>query len=467
MSPKILLIVARHRDHWRTFPFGATTIFGILKENNYKVDYVDCDFEHKNIEDMISISELSGYNIIAISGIISCYKHVKYDLIPIIKKHAPKSLIIIGGYLATSIPELLLKNNLCDIAFIGEGNESILEFLKVYDQPNQWGNIKGIAFKETNGYIANTGMRVSREFWGNIVPYYKYIDINYYNSFTPQADKFYPVLAEIGCPYRCEFCFNSSGVFGHKIRSPKSVVEEIIEAKKRYDFKYVNIMGENLLSKPTWINEFCELLDENKLTIQWGASGHANTINKGILKLIKSHGCSYVGIGFENYSQKILDNMNKKVKVEKYKEIIKLFRRYDFKISGTCIFGYFGEDYSTVEENIQFMKKNYSPHEFFWIQPYPLTEFWNKCKEKKIFTNDEEMIEKLGEADDFVINVTEFTDVELFGMKEKIDKAVKDLSNHRKLSNIVLYVKSNGIFNTVKKLLLFANRKVFGLLGKI
>jgi radical SAM superfamily enzyme YgiQ (UPF0313 family) len=126
----------KHREADITFPFGVATIYSVLKDKGYEVDLIDCTISFTDLPDMISAEEIGRYDIIGIGGLVSAYKRVKYDIIPFINANAPNALKIIGGYLGISVPELLLKNKLCDVVFLGDAEESILEFLKVYqDRP--------------------------------------------------------------------------------------------------------------------------------------------------------------------------------------------------------------------------------------------------------------------------------------------------------------------------------------------
>ena len=116
----------KHRKGDKTFPYGIATIFCTLKDKGFSVDLADCVITDKNLDELVSPEQLRQYDIIGIGGLISCYKRVKYEIVPFLRSHAPHALIIIGGYLGTSVPELLLKNNLCDVVFRGDAEESIL-----------------------------------------------------------------------------------------------------------------------------------------------------------------------------------------------------------------------------------------------------------------------------------------------------------------------------------------------------
>lgn len=424
MRARILLVLPRHRDWMRVFPFGIAAVYSVLKEHGYDVHLIDCDYNYNRIEELITPQDVRRYDIIGIGGLVSAYKEVKYEIVPFLKSCAPDSLIAVGGYLGLSAPDLLLRNRLCDVLFLGDAEESILEFLQVYPDKKDWSKIRGIAYLTGENTITNTGIRLTDDIEAVHVPYYKHIDLEWYNCHRKPNEKEYPLVVEIGCPYNCSFCFNS-GSSRIMRRSPEHVIDEIRVALKQFGYPRVSMMAENLLSKPKWMRRFCELIRHYDLDFRWAASGHANHLTEDMLQLIASHGCDSIGIGFENFSQKILDNMNKKTKVEQYINVIKLLRQHDFQFSGTCIFGYLGEDHQTVEENIRFMKDYVIPRDYFWIQPYPLTTLYKQCIEKGLIKDEELHLERLGDAKDYVINISQLSDKQLFQARARLDSASK------------------------------------------
>lgn len=422
---KILLVMPKHREWNKYFPFGIATIFVFLKEKGYRVKLIDLDYNWIDLKDAIPESELKDYDIVGIGGLISAYKRVRQELVPYLKNKAPQAKIIIGGYLGTSIPELLLKNGLCDAAVIGDGEETFLELLEKIDQDKEsWKSIKGLAFRQGAQYI-NTGPRILNNLNDTYVPFHKYFDFRtqYLINESGKGKKIqsYPMVIIRGCPFSCNFCFNSVR-YKVRERAPEKIVEEIEYVYHQFGYRNFNLMAENLLSRPAWATRFCQLLKEKKLKIKWDGSGHARTINDEILKLVKRNGCYKIGIGFESFSQKILDNMNKQTTVDDYRRIIKLLRKNKLEFTGTIIFGYFGENDQTIKENLNFLKENLLWGDYFWIQAYPLTTLYKQCLEKGLIPDEDQYLQKLGDASEFVINLTDYSDEELKQKKQYLEQ---------------------------------------------
>jgi len=422
--PRILLVMPIHRKGDKTFPFGIATIYSQLKDRKYDVDLCDCVVEGKSFPELIRPAEIRRYDIIGIGGLISSYKRVKEEIVPFIREHAPGALVLIGGYLGVSVPEMLLRRGLCDVCFLGDAEESIFEFLKVRGRREEWKSVAGIAYLDEDGSMVNTGIRRLESLEASYIPYYKYMDIDKYNAHRKERERAYPLVVEVGCIYNCNFCFNSSRN-KPRSRNPGHVIAEIKTALGKFKFRKVDLMSENLLSRPRWVAEFCERIRQDGLRFQWEACGHARTLNDDILKLVKRHGCTEIGIGFENFSQKLLDNMNKRVKVEDNVRALRLLRRNRLKYSGTMIFGYLGEDRETVEDNVRICRECAYSGPYYWIQAYPMTVLYAQCLERGIIRNEEEYIEKLGDITDFVINLTGVSDGELAEMRNYLNDSIR------------------------------------------
>lgn len=146
--------------------------------------------------------------------------------------------------------------------------------------------------------------------------------------------------------------------------------------------------------------------------------------------------------------------MNKKTKVDDYRSVIKLLRKYGFEFTGTTIFGYFGEDNQTIKENLDFMKENLLSPAYFWIQAYPLTVLYKQCLEKGLIPDEDKYLQKLGDAADFVINLTHWSDEELKRKKQYLEEEARRIFKPS-LSLFIKYLKAYGLKKTLKKALAY------------
>lgn len=167
------------------------------------------------------------------------------------------------------------------------------------------------------------------------------------------------VIFSRGCPYQCYFCaMPETRKYNSGIRHRNSgLIEEEIEYLKR-DY---NMEGINLL------DEICFPLEREKAIAQLEAIGRAGIIWRGqcrvdgvtpeLAKLARESGCMALGIGVESVSQQALDIINKKIDINKAKEIIHLLKRNDIETRIYLIIGLPGESDDIVQQTWSFIKE--------------------------------------------------------------------------------------------------------------
>jgi radical SAM superfamily enzyme YgiQ (UPF0313 family) len=91
------------------------------------------------------------------------------------------------------------------------------------------------------------------------------------------------------------------------------------------------------------------------------------------------------------------------------------------------------ETEETIRESVQFCKDNLVGGEFFFLTPIPGTEVYQTVIENGIIQNEDLYAEHLGEVRDFLVNVTQMENEELFTLKEN---AEREIIAHLKEHNI-------------------------------
>ena len=73
---------------------------------------------------------------------------------------------------------------------------------------------------------------------------------------------------------------------------------------------------------------------------------------------MEKSGCYYIPLGIESGTQRILDLMNKNLRIEKIKKNVKLIKKYTkIKVGGFFILGYLTETKKEIRNTISFAKK--------------------------------------------------------------------------------------------------------------
>ena len=107
----------------------------------------------------------------------------------------------------------------------------------------------------------------------------------------------------------------------------------------------------------------------------------ADRMNEEVIAAMKESGCFRVWIGAESGSQRIIDAMDRRVKVEQVQEMIQLSKKYGVETGTFIMLGYPGETENDIEETINHLK-NSNPDHFTITVAYPIkgTEFFQEIE---------------------------------------------------------------------------------------
>ena len=93
------------------------------------------------------------------------------------------------------------------------------------------------------------------------------------------------------------------------------------------------------------------------------------------------------------------------------------------------------ETEETVRETIDFCKQNLVGGEFFFVTPIPGAELYEYAKENKIVNDEDVYMEHVCEVRDFLVNLTNMSNEELFNLKEQAEHEIRE---HLKRYNIMV-----------------------------
>ncbi len=116
------------------------------------------------------------------------------------------------------------------------------------------------------------------------------------------------VCASRGCPFACEFCYNSSDYVHHRYRNRpiESVIREIADLGTRH----VMFIDDNLIGNIGWTWELVRAL--KPLGLKWNAAVSANIgAHLDLLDAMKESGCRSLFIGFETVNGDSLRSVRK------------------------------------------------------------------------------------------------------------------------------------------------------------
>ena len=325
-------------------PIGLMYLGASLEYHGFKVKIIDlCD--DKNWEN--TVKNLVG-DVFGLTCVTSNYNAAK-NIINLLPKDSIK---IIGGPHATALPMETFKDVKCHLV-VGEGENVI----------------SGI-FQEKTPRIWNGGLIDVNKY---PIPARHLVNINYYQP-EMSGGKSTSVYTSRGCPYNCNFCFK---ITGNKIRyrDNKNILEEIIQCKEKYGFRNIVFGDDNFLLNRKRVMKLCKELI--KFDLNFKCIGRCDHVDKDYLKFLYDHGFTEINYGVESGSQRMLDLMGKKEKVEDCKNAINWAKEVGLIVKAFFVVGFPGENKESINETKRFISET-MPNKWLLSQfaPLPGCDVW-------------------------------------------------------------------------------------------
>jgi anaerobic magnesium-protoporphyrin IX monomethyl ester cyclase len=272
---------------------------------------------------------------------------------------------------------------------LGEG-EATLEELLVAIQSGAYANfssVAGIAYLE-DGRIRQTGSRaqiacLDDQPW----PARRAIDIHRYVKTWRDAHGKGSVnfITARGCAYRCRWC--SHQVYGqtHRRRNPLLVVDEVEWLLQEYSPDMVWVSDDVFTIHHDWLRKYAAEMRRRGLHIPFECISRADRLNDEMMEILAELGCFRVWIGSESGSQRILDSMDRGVKLEQVQKAVELSRLHGIQSGMFLMWGYEGEEIEDIEATVKHVSKS-QPDLFFTTVSYPIkgTPYYQKVQDRLV-----------------------------------------------------------------------------------
>lgn len=179
------------------------------------------------------------------------------------------------------------------------------------------------------------------------------------------------VSTQRGCPYKCAWC--SRAVYGtsYRRRSPQHVVAELRTLVDRYAPDQFWFVDDVFTINHNWLAGFAEALDAAGLRIRYECITRADRMNERVVELLSRTGCVRVWIGAESGSQRILDAMQRQVRVEQVTAMIRAASDAGMQTGTFLMLGYPGETETDIVATERYLR-DARPDLFTVTLAYPI-----------------------------------------------------------------------------------------------
>jgi len=187
-----------------------------------------------------------------------------------------------------------------------------------------------------------------------------------------------------GCPFRCDFCYNSGCEHQYVKRDIADVVADI----NAVGMKHVLFIDDNFAGDPVHTRELLKAI--KPLGIKWNAAVSLNIARDGeLLDLMKESGCRSLFIGFESVSPDSISGVHKGQNLlQPYEEAVEAIHSRGIMINASFVFGLDGDTKETFKATVEWIVKNrietVTSH---ILTPYPGTVLYDRMKSEGRITD--------------------------------------------------------------------------------
>jgi radical SAM superfamily enzyme YgiQ (UPF0313 family) len=282
---------------------GLALISAVLERAGYAVNLLDANAMRLQPEETAALAE--GADVIGLTAMTPT-AGAAMSIAKCIKQINPAVPVILGGVHATLLPEeTLAKAPAIDIILRGEGEDVLLELLKVIEQKQPLNSVPSISYRQDGNIISTEAATGSIDI--DSLPFHAYhlLNLDSYQPGPPhgRAAPFAAIMTSRGCPYRCAYC--SKPVFGKNFRaqSAERVLAEIDYLKDNFGIKEFAVYDDVFTLNNKRAMAIAEGIIKKKLDIIWTCESRVNLVDEELLRKMKQAGCYAIAYGIESHPQ--------------------------------------------------------------------------------------------------------------------------------------------------------------------
>jgi hypothetical protein len=265
-----------------------------------------------------------------------------------LRERGCRQVLVFGGPNVAKDREgdIALRTGLADVVVHGEGEATLLELVEVLGRGGDLGTVEGI------------GRLVDGEpSWTPFRPLIRPLDQLPYPDFSDfrwedYADPFrIPLMGSRGCVLSCSFCYETVYWKRFRMMSPKRIVDEIEHQVRHHPLRHQVESGEHhfyVMFGDSLVNghlrslrEMCDLLIERDLAVHWGGQATVDKrMDDEVCAQLRAAGCTGLAVGLESGSQRVLDDMGKRFKVDDAVDVIRRFHDAGMPLTVNVMVGF-------------------------------------------------------------------------------------------------------------------------------
>lgn len=295
-------------------PMGLLAIASSLKTAGYAVELIDPQI-HADYLDRLHTALRKPQLFVGMSTYLG--ENIKHavEMSRLIKSERPKVPLVLGGPLASSIPEVFFRQMPVDYIVMGSGEETVVrlaEALAMSRDPSPMPNIS---------YMRDGKLTVGELFvFEGCLDDLPVIDLEEWVDGIATLGSI-PLITSRGCRRGCAFCYNTfTGKKKFYLRSPESVINEMERWYSRFNISTFQLFDDNFLLDPHRALTILDEMAKRKWKVE-RLFGHLNEFDHVTPEQLAGS-VTWIVMCIESASLRIQKLLNKRIDLGKALDLI-------------------------------------------------------------------------------------------------------------------------------------------------
>jgi anaerobic magnesium-protoporphyrin IX monomethyl ester cyclase len=210
-------------------------------------------------------------------------------------------------------------------------------------------------------------------------PAWDLVNIEAYRKAWTDAHGYFSLnmVSSRGCPYRCNWCAKPIYGSSYHARSARLVAADLARMKAILRPDRIWFADDIFALSARWTREFADAVDALDARVPFKMQSRCDLMTRDTVDALAHAGCAEVWMGAESGSQKVLDAMEKDLRVEDIYHARQNLRDHGIRACLFLQFGYPGEEWEDIERTIRMVRET-QPDDIGVSVAYPLpgTKFY-------------------------------------------------------------------------------------------
>ena len=369
----------------RPYPtLGLLYISAYLRREGFDVEIFDSTFSRR--EDLL-VRLSAGPGVVGLYTNLMTRKPV-LEMVTVAKRFG--WTVVLGGPESANYPHEYLRAG-ADVIVVGEGETTMAELLPALAKrgAHRLHEVKGVVFLDEAGVPLTTPERAKIADLDTIpwpdrdrIDQARYVDVWRKHHGMGSVN----MITARGCAYKCNWCSHAVFGYSHRRRSFLDSAAELDHIMSAYRPDQVWYADDVFTISHPWLFGYAKECKRRGLKVPFETISRADRMMKEeVLETLAQLGCYRIWIGSESGSQRILDSMQRGVRIEQVEWAAKAAKRHGIQVGMFLMWGYPGEEIEDIEATVELVRKC-QPDIHLTTIAYPIknTGFFNKVADEVV-----------------------------------------------------------------------------------